>query len=71
MRALTLDRIQEFRAETYRLHRRLVSRDDAVAFVNERGYVYFWPVKEVTLPSLWVAAAGERCVPAPGPRKHA
>ena len=62
MRALTLDRIQEFRAETYRLHRRLVSRDDAVAFVNERGYVYFWPVKEVTLPSLWVAAAGGRPV---------
>jgi hypothetical protein len=62
MSTLTLDRIQEYRAETYRLHRRLISRDDAVAFVDERGYVYFWPVKEVTLPSLWVAAAGERPV---------
>ena len=62
MSALTLAQIQRYRAETYRLHRRLVDRDDAVAFVNERGYVYFWPVKEVTLPSLWVAAAGERPV---------
>jgi hypothetical protein len=62
MSTLTFDRIQEYRAATYRLHRRLVSRDDAVAFVNERGYVYFWPVKDVTLPSLWVAAAGERAV---------
>jgi hypothetical protein len=62
MSALTLERIQEYRAATYRLHRRLISSDEAIAFVNERGYVYFWPVKEVTLPSLWVAAAGERAV---------
>jgi DNA glycosylase AlkZ-like len=62
MSALTLDCIQEYRAETYRLHRRLMSQDEAIAFVNERGYVYFWPVKEVTLPSLWAAAAGDRPV---------
>ncbi len=62
MNALTLDRIQGYRAGTYRLRRRLTGRDEAVAFVNERGYVYFWPVKDVTLPSLWVAAAGERPV---------
>jgi hypothetical protein len=62
MSALTLERIQEYRAETYLLRRRLVSSDDAVAFVNARGYVYFWPVKDVTLPSLWAAAAGDRPV---------
>jgi len=62
MSTLTLDRIQEYRAETYLLRRRLVSSDDAVAFVNARGYVYFWPVKDVTLPSLWAAAAGDRPV---------
>jgi hypothetical protein len=62
MSPLTLERIQEYRAATYRLHRRLASSEDAIAFVNERGYVYFWPVKDVTLPSLWVAAAGERAV---------
>jgi hypothetical protein len=62
MSTLTLERIQEYRAETYRLHRRLVSSDEAIAFVNARGYVYFWPVKDVTLPSLWAAAAGDRPV---------
>jgi hypothetical protein len=62
MSSLTLERIQEYRAETYRLHRRLVSSDEAIAFVNARGYVYFWPVKDVTLPSLWAAAAGDRPV---------
>lgn len=29
-----------------------------VDFVNERGSVYFWPIKDVTLPSLWTAVAG-------------
>ena len=62
MSTLTIEQIQEYRAETDRLHRRLVSSEDAVAFVNERGYVYFWPVKDVALPSLWVAVAGERPV---------
>ncbi|MCU0500980.1 MAG: hypothetical protein MUC51_04300, partial [Anaerolineae bacterium] len=62
MPTLTLDRIQEYRNATYRLQRRLTSSDEAIAFVNERGYVYFWPVKDVILPSLWVAAAGERAV---------
>jgi hypothetical protein len=59
---LTWGRIQQYRTETYRLHRRVDSREEAIAFVNERGYVYFWPVKEVALPSLWAAAAGERPV---------
>ena len=35
----------------------------AVDFVNQRGFVYFWPIKGVTLPSLWAAVAGERPVP--------
>jgi len=36
--------------------------DDAVNFVNERGFVYFWPIKGVDLPSLWAAVAGMRPV---------
>ena len=30
---------------------------------NERGFVYFWPIKDVTMPSLWGAVAGDRPVP--------
>ncbi|MGC8780061.1 MAG: AlkZ-related protein [Anaerolineae bacterium] len=33
-----------------------------MAFVQERGFIYFWPIKEVVLPSLWVAVAGDRPV---------
>jgi hypothetical protein len=65
MTVLTFERIQEYRAETYRVgaERRVATKEDAIAFVNERGYVYFWPVREVTLPSLWIAVAGDRPVP--------
>jgi hypothetical protein len=60
---LSPERIQAYRDETYRLRRPIASRDEAVAFVNERGYVYFWPIRETTLPSLWAAVAGDRPVP--------
>jgi hypothetical protein len=65
MAQLTLDRIREYRAGTYRLTpgRRVGTREEAIAFVNERGYVYLWPVKGVELPSLWAAVAGDRPVP--------
>jgi hypothetical protein len=41
---------------------RLKTPTDAIQFVNERGFVYFWPIKGVTLPSLWAAVAGNRKV---------
>ncbi len=65
MPTITLDAIQAYRAETFRLRPglRIANKEQAVAFVNQRGYVYFWPIKEVTLPSLWVAVAGDRPVP--------
>ena len=59
---LTPEVIQAYRAETFRLRRPLKSREEAAAFVAERGFVYFWPVREATLPSLWAAVAGERPV---------
>jgi hypothetical protein len=31
-------------------------------FVNERGFVYFWPISGVDMPSLWTAVAGNRRV---------
>ena len=30
--------------------------------VNERGFIYFWPIKDITMPNLWVAVAGDRKV---------
>jgi hypothetical protein len=42
---------------------RLSDVEQAINFVNERGFVYFWPIKGIVLPTLWVATAGERPVP--------
>src|SRR5581483_10157166 len=41
----------------------LSSQSQALTFVNKRGFVYFWPIKGVDLPSLWTAVAGDRPVP--------
>lgn len=58
------ERILEYREETFRLKPRLKLRDkeQAVDYVNERGFLYFWPIKDVTMPSLWGAVAGDRPV---------
>jgi len=65
MQTLTPARLKEYRTLTYYTHSglQLHSVADAVAFVNQRGFIFFWPVKNVVLPSLWAAAAGDRAVP--------
>ncbi len=60
--SLSLETLHAYRAETYRLRRPIARREEAVAFVRERGFIHFWPIKEVALPSLWVAVAGDRPV---------
>ena len=57
-------RLRAYRADTYRLSgtRRLGSQSQARKYVDERGFIYFWPVKGIDLPSLWTAAAGDRRV---------
>lgn len=62
---LTLERIEAYRAETYRAREdlRVKTKSEAVQYVNDRGFVMFWPIKDVTLPSLWTAVAGDRDVP--------
>lgn len=64
MPTLDPESLQRYRNATFRLtpDRRVRTPDDALAFVNERGFVYFWPIKGVTLPSLWAAVAGDRPV---------
>ena len=58
---LTLKKIQAYRQRTYRPGR-LKTKEQAIDFVNTRGFVYFWPIKDVALPSLWVGVAGHRPV---------
>jgi hypothetical protein len=56
--------LKAYRQKTFRSTwlRRVRSVDEAVQFVNERGFIFFWPIKDITLPSLWAAAAGDRPV---------
>jgi hypothetical protein len=57
--------LSSYRSTTYRLlpHLKLHNFEQAVDFVNERGFVFFWPNKAVSFPSLWTAVAGDRPVP--------
>src|SRR5512143_2147931 len=63
---VTIDRarLRSHRSESFRLKhaRKLTSPAQAVKFVEERGFIYFWPVKGIDLPSLWTAVAGDRPV---------
>jgi hypothetical protein len=65
MTSIAYERILEYREDTYRLKPGLKVRnkEQAVDYVNERAFVYFWPIKDVTMPSLWGAVAGDRPVP--------
>lgn len=61
---LTVERLDRYRQSTFRMlpELRLGDKEEAVGFVNERGFVYFWPIKGITFPSLWTAVAGDRPV---------
>jgi hypothetical protein len=65
MNTLATQIISAYRARTFLLkpEKRLKSQQDAIDFVNERGFVFFWPIKDILLPSLWAATAGDRPVP--------
>ncbi len=60
---ISQDQIFHYRKRTYRLDKRIHKLDEAIQFVNERGFIFFWPIKGVPLASLWVAVAGDRPVP--------
>jgi hypothetical protein len=57
--------IKKYRTRTYHLERKtwLHNEKDAIRFVEERGFVFFWPIKNYDLPSLWYATVGDRPVP--------
>jgi hypothetical protein len=62
---ITLDKIRDYRSHTFGYDPavRIRTKDEAIRYVNERGYIYFWPIKGITLPSLWGAVSGDRPVP--------
>jgi hypothetical protein len=64
MTKIDLKKLNSYRARTFNLSpfTRLRSQSQALKFVNARGFVYFWPIKGIDLPSLWTAVAGNRPV---------
>lgn len=64
MRYISSTKLTEYRNQTFRFRSdlRLKEPQQAVDFVNERGFIFFWPVKGYSFPSLWGAVAGDRPV---------
>jgi hypothetical protein len=64
MKTLLWEPIQAYRRKTFRFlpTLRVKSEVEAISYVQERGFIYFWPIRGVTLPSLWGAVAGDRPV---------
>jgi hypothetical protein len=64
MDSILSDIIKQYRTQTFRSTngQQITTIQQAIKFVNDRGFVYFWPIKGVVLPSLWVAVAGDRPV---------
>ncbi len=64
MNQISLKNIEAHRRITYRTTsgKSIKSKEQAIQFVNQRGFVYFWPIKGTLLPSLWIAVAGDRQV---------
>ena len=62
---ITIKRLLEYRAITFGYHSkaRITNKEQAVQYVNSRGFIFFWPIHGVILPSLWGAYSGDRPVP--------
>lgn len=59
---ISIKAIEAYRAKSYQRKRRLTTVDQAIKFVQKRGFVFFWPIKGIEFPSLWTAVAGDRPV---------
>lgn len=64
MHTISKSKLDAYRAKTFRTEPalKLNSPQQAIDFVDERGYIFFWPVKGYPFPSLWGAVAGDRPV---------
>jgi hypothetical protein len=61
---LNSEKIKAYQNITFRLGPagRLKDIEAAVNFVRERNFIFFWPISDISLPSLWTAVAGDRPV---------
>lgn len=61
---IDLGRAKAHRRQTYHLPpaRPLASQSQARKFIDERGFIFFWPIKGIEFPSMWTAVAGDRPV---------
>lgn len=64
MPTISSQHLQQYREKTFRLRANLHlhSKEEAIDYVNERGFIFFWPIKGVVFPNLWQAVAGDRPV---------
>ena len=64
MAIIDIKRLKTHRVRTFHLPpaKPISSQSQALRIVNERGFIYFWPIKGIDLPSLWTAVAGDRPV---------
>ncbi|GAB4454582.1 MAG: hypothetical protein OHK0041_18960 [Anaerolineales bacterium] len=64
MPTIDLKKLNTHRTQTFNLPpaKRLSTPAQALTFVNRRGFIYFWPIRGIDLPSLWTAVAGDRPV---------
>ena len=64
MSQINLKKLLSLRKQTFHLPpvKRISSPSGALSFINARGFIYFWTIKGIGLPSLWTAVAGDRPV---------
>ncbi|GAB1470803.1 hypothetical protein MASR2M66_16810 [Chloroflexota bacterium] len=64
MLRINLKKLQALHLQTFNLppQKRVSSPAEALTFINKRGFIYFWPIKGIDLPSLWTAVVGDRPV---------
>ncbi len=57
-------KIDAYRRRTFRLRpgSQLNNPQEALAFIDNVGFAFLWPIKGYDLPSLWTAVAGDRPV---------
>jgi len=62
---LVPEMLHQYRIHTFCLNpeRRVKTLDEAVEYLRERGFIFFYPIKGVVMPSLWAAVNGDRPVP--------
>ncbi len=65
MFSITPEMIDQYRSTTFHYSpgKQLRSPEEAVKFVDQRGFILFWPDPKMELPNLWHAVAGKRPVP--------